>query len=90
MVTVALCQCGCGRPLEEAGTRTLAECKRRMTAERRKRIRAETKGTGRRALVFSEARPARPVCKVCWNLSERRGRVCHGCGLPWAPERKLA
>lgn len=89
-----LCECGCGKPVLSAVARRLPECKRRLMVERRRLTRTQTRSTGRRALVHSratgEVRAPRLVCKVCFDLSERRGRTCYGCGLPWAPERRSA
>ena len=85
-----LCQCGCGREVLSPVALRLPECKRRLMVERRRLSRQETKATGPRRVVYSESRPARLVCKVCFDLSERRERVCPGCGLPWAPERRSA
>lgn len=85
-----LCHCGCGSPITSPWAKFLPACHRRAKTLRR----LELKSLARRALVrgpkVEPMSPRRLVCKVCFDLSERRESTCKGCGLPWALERRSA
>jgi hypothetical protein len=87
---VKLCYCGCGQPVSQPHCKYLPACQKRAKAQRR----LEHKSLSRRSIVMgtrsAPMKPKKAVCKVCFDLSERRERVCPGCGLPWAVERRSA
>lgn len=74
------CLCGCGEPVVTRNPNAvyLPECRKRVRRARS----LEVRSTGKRPLVQGGGRTPKLVCKVCFDLSERRGRTCHGCPLP--------
>ncbi len=70
--------------------RMLSACRQRLKRERA----LECKSLSRRPIVMPKRvdppKSKKRVCTVCFDLSERRERVCRGCGLPWAAERRSA
>ncbi len=83
------CLCGCGALVTIPG-KMLAACRKRVKSEKAK----EHKSLARRPLVMGTRsgpmKEKKRVCPVCFDLSERRERVCSGCGLPWGLERRSA
>ena len=95
------CACGCGeivRSKSNEAKQLTRECRRRRQTERqliaRKKERdSRTNLTAREVsphpvrLNTDPAHKPSKVCRVCFNLPERRAETCPGCGQHWAAER---
>lgn len=80
-----LCRCGCGRPTESARKHYTRECKAVVRANRYK---SQSPLRLHRPASNATDPPRTPVriCRVCFDLLERRIGTCSGCGREWAPE----
>ena len=86
-----ICACGCRQPLTGMGSwaRYLPECRKRCRAALRKELQSlpgRLTMTGKR-LAGEPERRKRSLCKVCFDLPERREGTCKGCGREHAKER---
>ena len=93
-----ICSCGCGRSFESqsnAAKYFATECRRKRTnRDRRKRAAGTALSAGEVTvhpvrLNTDPAHKPSKVCRVCFNLPERRDDLCAGCGQPWAAERAV-